>query len=168
MNLKEQHKAILSECYRRQLALPKKAPPLGGYFGHFRERVRQARVDIALADEVKYGPAWSTPTWFGAYSAAERQRYRRALMDLEAAGLVKVTAGPAGKAAFVRLTPEGERIARGLAAGAKKESTGEAPAVPASADEPRRRGGPGASRASLPPAGKSPPTTGAGRPDARA
>ena len=145
MNLPDAHRAILTECLLRQRMLPKKAPPLGGYMGSYDERLSQARADAAVARQVEHGPAWSSVGWFGAADAASQKRYSRALRDLEAAGLIVVTAVSAQRAGWVKLTAEGERVALELAAGAKEESTGEAPTVPASAAAPGRRKGPKAS-----------------------
>ena len=130
MNLKDVHLAILAECYRRQQALPKKAPKKA-YWGSYDERLRQARADYTIARQLEHGPAWSSVAWFGAADAASQKRYSRALCDREAAGLILVTVVSAQRAGWVRLTPEGERLTREIAAtsGGSSRQVGKATAA---------------------------------------
>ncbi len=60
------------------------------------------------------GPAYAISRWFGPTRERDRMRYRRALDVLESQGLVELYRENGLRLSHVRLTDEGEEVARRL------------------------------------------------------
>jgi hypothetical protein len=103
-----QMRAVLLETMRRTDALKVAIPPK-----------KYLRWEYARwEDATTYGPEWHPGEWFAGpegLTGAERMRYLRAARDLEDAGLVEISRVEGTRQANVKLTPEGELLARRLA-----------------------------------------------------
>src|SRR5262245_41446589 len=82
-----------------------------------------------LAVQREHGPAWHAGEWFGPdLPEVKRQRYVRAVKGLAAAGLL-VSHKHYARLSHVRLTPEGERLARELTSQTGRGEAGPSPAT---------------------------------------
>lgn len=105
--MKPEHVAILTECLRRMrehAATPR--PPAW-------QKWNTGPFD----EQTEHGPEYAAGDWFGEVAEHERQRYRRALADLERGGLLVMHARWGRRLSHVRLTAEGIAVAEGLLAG---------------------------------------------------
>jgi hypothetical protein len=106
--MKAEHKRILTECLQR-MAEHAAAPRPGAWQTWSRE---------TFDAETVHGPRYSSGEWFGPLKEHERMRYRRALADLERDGYLTTWCRWGRRLSHVKLTAEGERVARALLAAA--------------------------------------------------
>jgi hypothetical protein len=92
--------ALLRECHRRAEELRRADPPPAW-------RTLEAEEHRL---QLEHGPRYSGPAWFGDVPEHERQRYLRAIAELERGGLLEVYRQWGRRVSHVRLTAEGERV----------------------------------------------------------
>ena len=102
--MKNEHEKILIECFVRMRVLEKTPRPPDWKVWECDEY-----------DELQvHGPAYAVGAWFPGVPNHERMRYRRAIDDLERAGLLFAFKRWGRRLSNVKLTEAGEKIARKL------------------------------------------------------
>ena len=101
--MKPEHEAILAKCLQRQQDIAERDIPAW-----------RLRYDRQLQDEQQYGPRYAAGEWFGDIPNYQRQRYLRAIADLEAGRLIDVYRYGGRRLSNISLTPEGEQLAKSL------------------------------------------------------
>ena len=104
--MRTEHARILVECRARHYAITVAAEPPDWKPYEVREHF----------DGVEHGPRYLPGEWFGRLSDAERQRYMRAVYDLDAEGLLVAFKTEGGRLQRIKLTPAGETKAAELTA----------------------------------------------------
>jgi len=109
--VKPEHEAILVEALRRTSR---------------HARARRPPVWQTWAREIfdavsAHGPEYHPSRWFGLLHEHEVKRYRRAIADLEREGLLSTWARWGRRLSHLRLTSEGEKVARELLGAARLE-----------------------------------------------
>ena len=104
--MKPEHKAILTECYRRMREHKQTPRP-----PKWRTWNRRPYDEVTA-----HGPEYGCGGWFGDVPEHQRMRYRRAIADLERGCLLVTWSRWGRRLSHIRLTPEGENVARELLA----------------------------------------------------
>ena len=103
MNIRLEHKEILTECENRMTQLTKQKQPPDW---------RCWEVEDYLTQR-EYGPKYGCGAWFGPMPERRRMRYRRAIDDLERDGLLKIWR-EFSKLTSLKLTRKGRKMAKKL------------------------------------------------------
>jgi len=109
--MRTEHARILIECLARQNAIAATPEPASWEWWNVREH----------RDCLTYGPRYEPAKWFGGLTNAQRQRYMRAVYDLDAEGLLLAFKSEGNRLQRVKLTEAG------LARAAKLEAPVDAP-----------------------------------------
>jgi hypothetical protein len=116
--MKPEQIRVLIECYRRQQALlaPRQRRPAWGRYS--KDRYRQAGIDLDAEEQSVIGPRYSAFGWFpDCTTERQRQRYRRAVDGLVRNTGLLIGTKTGGRLTHLRLTPEGQEVARRRLAG---------------------------------------------------
>jgi hypothetical protein len=105
-DISDSEQEILIGCLVRAGQLASNEPPAWAYWEH-----------DAWLEEIEHGPRYGCGAWFGDVSEARRMRFRRAIDSLAARRLLVPWRAAGRRLTHVRLTKQGERVARRLAAG---------------------------------------------------
>jgi hypothetical protein len=102
--MNDEHQEILMRCHLRMQALKcAKRPPSW-----------RALENRDLDEQLEHGPEYAAGNWFGEIHNHERQRLLRAVSDLENGGLLVTYRRWGRRLSHIRLTAEGEKIAKKL------------------------------------------------------
>ena len=109
LSMKLEYMEILVECFRRMKRHKRTLrPPEWQWWD--REPYDERTV---------HGPEYGCGEWFGVVREHQRQRYRRAIADLERSGLLVTWSRCGRRLSHVKLTPTGQQVSRALTAAAR-------------------------------------------------